>query len=1252
MSSLDPPTGPNGEKITIFGPPLPPGSALPSPNKWLKAPAPEDLAVLVPKVPFTNRVDPTINENSPNFQRQLQYFSHLLTSTGLTLQEILERTFEPHEVRLLEPKILPSLMVDSQKENIIRYNRVLRARFPSQDQTLELKLTLLWFGLPVAPILPGAHDVDVEMDIDFGYDNMEIKLDPLEFLDDYVERTYGKPNDTGSNVRKPHFPFLQGTQEFPSMGLRGGAEPTSRVWEIEDDETAPPPQRQQIRIFGYQGTVLDNPSKSLYPAFVEAVDQLLGRGRTGKKTNYGICMEIWDLTNDADPLRVEKTVGMVNHGSGQPSGNDTIYATLLRFFVYNTTGKQYSCFVHFDKEQPPSASQPYGKDDRYLVRVWDAGKQALAYMKVPEVLQSTHKPNQFSSEYLRAMRVLFPEIPHGYIQFVEGGPITYGLFDPPPEIWDQVINEKSQNDVLPLLQFNMLPIPDNQVAVWVPGVYAYDNQFSPHSGTRGKISGMIHRDYLKLTGTDVDRRAIQFILDTVEAGNEMATKTPNFSGLEIWLPGDRFFEPQSIPQRVACDHTGISVHGLLDWRDALSGFWLIRNESDAIIKTNMVVRPVYREYSFRAKNSQNRFSTSTLIDDYSLDEFKEAVRANLHPTYSATQTNQVLHLSQTTWGVNKTDFVIRSDTDEYGWKWIVRRLTEPDITVALEYWTNDWSVEDETVWGPRYDKLAFHKIASESDAPWLDRPFSNVTNEIFKRSTNTFDGANRARELREKLFWNTPSIFTNPVKPVYSTHAPLLESIIRTGPYVPGYTTAMRTPSEMARLERETHMLRGNLLDRIRECPYNECQRYFPFRDSEGLARHITEDHSTLKCFLCDEESALFPYYDQNSLRRHFIKSHGKDILDALNGGGSAGPDNQGPRPPGPKPVGPEPVSPEPVSPEPVEPEPPAITPKPKPRIRRGLGTAQISGLPNHSGWIMPSEGVDFAKAFFDFVQKYPAYRRTMFPLSDSRVDKVYNGTNNLNHLVGSIQDDPNGAGIQTSELPWPPYEGINIPPPETLPDEPEAPLTPNPDCPGAHALQHTAISGASALAGMVFDGNIPMPPTDYDTPTTTDITSQDDRTPGLTVEEAIGSSSTDEPSQPEYRSTFQFPAFSSSDDSNDDYPQQVNYPSLPSATTPGIASRFPGAAPNVGSLLASEFPSTGEEEPELGPRPKRRRTTAQRDPTFTQGMFDEETVSEEFSEAGAVPDPVGNLDPNAPRTPRRRPRRSGRKPKSRAGVR
>lgn len=243
-------------------------------------------------------------------------------------------------------------------------------------------------------------------------------------------------------------------------------------------------------------------------------------------------------------------------------------------------------------------------------------------------------------------------------------------------------------------------------------------------------------------------------------------------------------------------------------------------------------------------------------------------------------------------------------------------------------------MEDETVWGPRYDRLAFHEIASESDAPRLDRPFSNVTNEIFKRSTNTFDGANRARELREKLFWNTPSIFTNPVKPVYSTHAPLLESIIRTGPYVPGYTTAMRTPSEMARLERETHMLRGNLLDRIRECPYNECQRYFPFRDSEGLARHITEDHSTLKCFLCDEESALFPYYDQNSLRRHFIKTHGKDILDALNGGGSTGPDNQGPRPAGPKPVGPEPLSPEPLSPEPVSPEPvepetPAIPPKP-----------------------------------------------------------------------------------------------------------------------------------------------------------------------------------------------------------------------------------------------------------------------------------------------------------------------------------
>ncbi|KAK8133154.1 hypothetical protein PG999_001327 [Apiospora kogelbergensis] len=99
--------------------------------------------------------------------------------------------------------------------------------------------------------------------------------------------------------------------------------------------------------------------------------------------------------------------------------------------------------------------------------------------------------------------------------------------------------------------------------------------------------------------------------------------------------------------------------------------------------------------------------------------------------------------------------------------------------------------------------------------------------------------------------WETPSIFANPAKPVMPLHAAPLENLIRTGPDVPSITTGMRTATEMARLEREVHTLRGQLLDRIRECPYTDCDRRFSVMDTYGFENHLKLEHKLLQCALC-----------------------------------------------------------------------------------------------------------------------------------------------------------------------------------------------------------------------------------------------------------------------------------------------------------------------------------------------------------------------------------------------------------------
>ncbi|KAJ3554238.1 hypothetical protein NPX13_g10669 [Xylaria arbuscula] len=159
----------------------------------------------------------------------------------------------------------------------------------------------------------------------------------------------------------------------------------------------------------------------------------------------------------------------------------------------------------------------------------------------------------------------------------------------------------------------------------------------------------------------------------------------------------------------------------------------------------------------------------------------------------------------------------------------------------------------------------------------------DALNYAFRNSKNTPTEARRAQELRDRTFTEATSIFTNPLKPVMPLNGPPLESIIKTGPSMPGVSIAMMTPTEMLRLQQEVHSLRFQLLDRTRVCPYADCDRYFTFSDGEGLDRHIREEHNILRCYFCDKNADLLPYYDTDKIKEHFVAEHLADILKIGN---------------------------------------------------------------------------------------------------------------------------------------------------------------------------------------------------------------------------------------------------------------------------------------------------------------------------------------------------------------------------------
>ncbi len=107
-------------------------------------------------------------------------------------------------------------------------------------------------------------------------------------------------------------------------------------------------------------------------------------------------------------------------------------------------------------------------------------------------------------------------------------------------------------------------------------------------------------------------------------------------------------------------------------------------------------------------------------------------------------------------------------------------------------------------------------------------------------------------------------------------------------------------------------------------------------------------------------------------------------------------------------------------------------------RIRRGRGDpGKASSFPNHSGWIEYPNNINFTKAFEDFTARYPAYRHTMFPTSDTtgQVREVYYDLYDEETSYGWNQDDPNDRregniyeATQSGLLPWPPYPDRVIP--------------------------------------------------------------------------------------------------------------------------------------------------------------------------------------------------------------------------------
>ncbi|KAI0599108.1 hypothetical protein F4775DRAFT_552920 [Biscogniauxia sp. FL1348] len=691
--------------------------------------------------------------------------------------------------------------------------------------------------------------------------------DAMDFLDDYDKRTYGES----------------------IMSLRGGGGGDDDEKDDNDDgvpiaaETTssetPQPKPREGRIYGYQG-MLAVPSLT-YDAFVSRTDQLLNQRNM---YDYEIRVSVFDEKGDFITT-LEQAVGTVRHllrpGEVPPS-NDPIYALLQKWFPPGKPGTA-ALFVRFVNEEDPPVFCPF-LENRNIVRIWDSKQASMSYMRVPENLSlGNYQSNQYLQDYLRAMKVLYKKPPHMYTRpgnnanGVRG--LSFGLLPPPVGTWTDVGNDQAQAKII-TLYLNPEIVTENIVPVLIPG---FHNYITKPSKQLGGSKYPIWKKELKVNGTNADTAGLEKLVRDVKYTNTGLQKAESFTGIEAWFPSENFMNPHKRPRRIPLEKSSITTLSLPEWRSLILS-WRGEQAFKANRGFSIMARPVFSEYNVRSGSGPEAFKVDIGLPK--LENFKKLVKEKLFTNYDSGDKSQVLHMVQSTWSdAALPQFSIRHDTSQADWNLIVRHIVQPDITVSLQDWNNAWNVPPQEIWGPRYDTADVKKLSTFTTAkPEYD---DNLWDAFFQKSKNKQETIGRDTALRQRYFWSAPTIFTNPTKPAMPLHCPPRESIIRTGPNVPGISIGMMTPTEMARLQLEVYSLRNQILDRTRECPYLDCKRYFRFDDGVGLDRHMKQDHKILQCFLCTKKTTMLGMYDTASIKKHFMETHFNELKTMFGSGGS-----------------------------------------------------------------------------------------------------------------------------------------------------------------------------------------------------------------------------------------------------------------------------------------------------------------------------------------------------------------------------
>ncbi|KAF5519583.1 Protein piccolo [Colletotrichum aenigma] len=209
-----------------------------------------DLNKLVPDP--TKRYNPLIKPTDAAWKEVEYTFRRMLDRPTLTIKQVLDDHFTPHERKLFLPAVEPRSLRECQEDSTRRYRALLAGRFKGHFPSLATKFAMLYFGLPVEPALSQFAQLSKpSFEIDDWEQLHEAEVSPpLHFLTAHDRRNFGYDHLRGteapySTIPVPSARFrghsgvtgvAQDDSESQGLNLRGGGNDDD---DDDDDEEMP-----------------------------------------------------------------------------------------------------------------------------------------------------------------------------------------------------------------------------------------------------------------------------------------------------------------------------------------------------------------------------------------------------------------------------------------------------------------------------------------------------------------------------------------------------------------------------------------------------------------------------------------------------------------------------------------------------------------------------------------------------------------------------------------------------------------------------------------------------------------------------------------------------------------------------------------------------------------------------------------------------------------------------------------------------